>query len=264
MPESKTELMIAPPAQEESSSSKLMAIIEKMGHNPHVQVETLMQLLDVKERFERGEAKKSFDAAMAQFNRNIPVILKNKHVHYKKKDGSVVDYWHESLDSVVDAITAALAAVGISKRWTLQQEANGKITVSCVLTHAMGHSEAPVTLSAAPDDSGNKNSIQAIKSTVTYLQRTTLLAATGTAPKELVQDDDGRGAGPPQDDKPCVEDGRLTECLTWIREAVDFVILQRVFVAAVREAQELGDKDAQAQYIRAKDKRKAELRAGAQ
>jgi hypothetical protein len=51
----------------------------------------------------------------------------------------------------------------------------------------MGHSEEN-TLMAGKDDSGNKNGIQAIGSTVTYLQRYTLKAALGLA---AGADDDG-------------------------------------------------------------------------
>lgn len=68
------------------------------------------------------------------------------------------------------------------------------IRVTCVLTHSRGHSER-VWLQAARDDSGNKNSIQAVGSTVTYLQRYTLLAATGMAVQDQRDDDGAGGAG---------------------------------------------------------------------
>jgi hypothetical protein len=45
-------------------------------------------------------------------------------------------------------------------------------------------------LESAPDESGGKNSIQAIASAVSYLERYTLLAATGLAVKGM--DNDGR------------------------------------------------------------------------
>jgi hypothetical protein len=50
-------------------------------------------------------------------------------------------------------------------------------------------------MTAGADASGSKNDIQAISSTVTYLQRYTLLAATGLTSAEMDQDDDD-GAGP--------------------------------------------------------------------
>jgi len=49
-----------------------------------------------------------------------------------------------------------------------------------------------VPMQSGPDQSGKKNNIQAIGSTTTYLQRYTLLAATGLATKE--QDNDGGDA----------------------------------------------------------------------
>jgi len=258
---SNTALEIVREEPVESSSSKLMGIIEHMGRNPHVQVETLKELLALKVSFEREEARKAFHAAMAEFSRNIPVILKNKHVHYTKRDGSVVDYWHESLDSVVDAITGALAAVGISKNWPLIQD-GAKITVSCVLTHASGHSETRSTLSASPDDSGNKNSIQAIKSTVTYLERTTLLAATGTAPKDLIHDDDGRAAGGGDEPGERLAEHLVVAGIDDIDGCATLVELQRVFTRCYKMATEVGDKAAERDFIAAKDKRKAAIREG--
>jgi hypothetical protein len=99
-------------------------------------------------------------------------------------------YRHATLDNVSGLIGEALAAVGISHRWETEQLDGGQIRVTCVLTHERGHSER-VPLQASPDSSGAKNSIQAVGSTVTYLQRYTLLAATGMAVKD--QDNDGAG-----------------------------------------------------------------------
>ena len=85
----------------------------------------------------------------------------------------------------------ALTKHDLSFRWETDNGTEGLIRVTCVLTHEMGHSERTM-LQATPDTSGKKNPIQAIGSTVTYLQRYTLLAATGMAVQG--QDDDGRGA----------------------------------------------------------------------
>ncbi len=78
---------------------------------------------------------------------------------------------------------AGLAAHGFSHRWDTKQ-ADGRIEVSCILTHNLGHSES-TTLEASPDSSGKKNAIQQVASTVTYLQRYTLLAACGLATKDM-------------------------------------------------------------------------------
>jgi len=59
-----------------------------------------------------------------------------------------------------------------------------------VISHRDGHSEEN-SLSADADHSGEKNAIQAIGSTLTYLQRMTLKAALGLA---AADDDDGKAA----------------------------------------------------------------------
>jgi hypothetical protein len=157
--------------------------------------EELKQWMDLQERWEQNEARKAFVKAMTAFKETPLTIRKNKHVRFETSRG-VTEYDHVTLENVCRTIIEALSKVGISHRWSMQQE-SGTIKVSCVLTHSMGHSESTV-LEAKPDDSGGKNSIQAIGSTVTYLQRYTLLAATGLAVKEM-GDDDGAGAGKRKD-----------------------------------------------------------------
>ena len=57
---------------------------------------------------------------------------------------------------------------------TAQQD--GLVRVTCVMSHRDGYSEE-TSLQSGVDASGNKNSIQAIGSAITYLQRYTLKAA---------------------------------------------------------------------------------------
>lgn len=150
----------------------------------------LEQLMQLQERWEANEARKAYVAAMAEFKRNPPEIVKRKHVSFQTSKGTT-EYHHATLADVCEAAIRGLAQVGISHRWDVEQK-DGQITVHCVLTHAQGHSER-TTLTGRADDSGGKNAIQAIASAVTYLQRYTLLAATGLATRDM-NDDDGRGA----------------------------------------------------------------------
>jgi len=91
----------------------------------------------------------------------------------------------------------ALSKHGFAWSYDIDQQVDW-ISVTCTLKHRRGHRES-VTLGGPPDDSGQKNRLQSIGSTITYLQRYTLKAITGVAEKG--QDDDGRGgAGGAQDD----------------------------------------------------------------
>lgn len=85
-----------------------------------------------------------------------------------------------------------MAPFGLIADWRTKNEP-GSISVTCIVTHEMGHSES-TSLSGPPDSSGKKNSIQEIGSTVSYLERYTLFAITGLAATD--QDDDGEGSGP--------------------------------------------------------------------
>lgn len=152
-------------------------------------VDQLTKLMDLQERFEATEARKAFVSALNKFKESPPSLTKNKAVDFQTQKGRT-HYRHATLDNVSSIIGEALSKVGISHRWDTEQLEGGLIRVTCVLTHERGHSER-TPLQAKPDESGNKNSIQAVGSTVTYLQRYTLLAATGMAVSDG-SDDDGR------------------------------------------------------------------------
>jgi len=144
-------------------------------------LEKLEKLLALQERWEANEAKKAYHEAMAKFKQNPPKIDKDRTVAYGN-----TKYNHASLGNVTDKISAELSKHGLSASWTTKQA--GTVDVTCKITHIKGHSEE-TTLSAPADNSGSKNSIQAIGSTITYLERYTLLALTGLATYD--QDDDG-------------------------------------------------------------------------
>lgn len=173
-----------------SDSQALMQMIGTLMARPDIDVDRLERLLMVKKAWEADEARKAFHDSMAAFKRIPTVIRKDNHVSYTKKDGSVTEYDHATLGNIVKQITEGLSSHGFSVSWNTERREQ-RIYVTCSLTHRLGHSES-VTLDAAPDDSGGKNSIQAVGSAITYLQRYTLLAVTGLAVEG--QDDDGRTA----------------------------------------------------------------------
>ena len=154
-------------------------------------IEQLDKLLDLQIRWDAEQARKAWHAAMAAFKADPIVIEKRKLVEFATRDNDVTSYRHATLADVVDAVVAGMGRHGLSHRWDVSQE-GGQVVVTCYVTHRDGHSEK-VTMQAAPDTSGKKNSIQQVASAVTYLQRYTLMAAAGVAAKDV--DDDGIRAG---------------------------------------------------------------------
>ncbi len=170
-------------------------------------LEKLKGLLDLQKEFEANEARKAYHKDMAAFKANPPKIDKDKQVAYGN-----TKYSHASLANVTEKISAELSKYGLSAFWTTKQ--NGQICVTCRITHELGHSEE-TTLCAPSDTSGSKNVIQAIGSTITYLERYTLLALTGLATYE--QDDDGMAVGKPLDVEKITDD-QINQILDFINE----------------------------------------------
>lgn len=170
-------------------NSSVMTPMEMLDKavSQNASVETLSKLMDLQERWEKNQARKAFEDAMSAVKAEIPRIVKTRKVDFTTQKGRT-NYQYEDLASIMDQIGPVLSKYGLSVRYRTSAEPNLPITVTCIVSHRMGHSEEN-TLMAGKDDSGNKNSIQAIGSTVTYLQRYTLKAALGLA---AAADDDGQ------------------------------------------------------------------------
>lgn len=175
------------PRQQQSSAVTPMQMLQ-IAIERGADVGMLEKLMGLQERWEASEARKAFVTALNAFKAKPPSITKNKHVSFATRDGDRTEYDHATLDQVCDTVGSALSQHGLSHRWDISQS-EGLIAVTCILVHEMGHSEQ-VTLRAGADGSGKKNPIQQIASTVTYLQRYTLLAITGLAASGM--DDDGK------------------------------------------------------------------------
>ena len=154
-------------------------------------IEQLREFVALQREMEAEEARKAFAEDMARF-KSVPLaIKKDKNVRYKTDKG-VTEYSHATIGNVCKVIVAALAEFGFSHRWDTEQK-DGQLVVTCVITHRLGHSQS-TRLQAAPDSSGGKNGIQSIGSAKTYLERYTLLGATGVATEDQ-EDDDGQAFG---------------------------------------------------------------------
>lgn len=152
-------------------------------------VEMLAKLMDLQERWEANQARMAFASAISAAKSELPRIVKSKTVDFTTSKGRT-HYLYEDLSSIMEQIGPVLSKHGLSVRYRTTAEPNQPVSVTCIIAHSLGHSEEN-TLMAGKDESGNKNSIQAIGSTVTYLQRYTLKAALGLAASV---DDDGEKA----------------------------------------------------------------------
>lgn len=142
-------------------------------------MEVVERLMALQERWEANQARKDFDAAIADAKAEISPVVRNATGHNAKK--------YADFAAIARAVDPVISKFGLSYRFRTAQ--TDRISVTCILSHKSGHSEE-TTLSGAPDTTGSKNAIQAIGSTLTYLQRYSLVQALGLA---AANDDDGRG-----------------------------------------------------------------------
>lgn len=207
----------------------MLAVAVQRGMDPG----TIKELMDLHERWEAGEARKAYNKALAAFKGEAVEIIKRKRVHFANKAGNTTDYKHAELSDVIEAIGPALSKHGFSWGWRTKQE-KGWIEVTCELKHELGHFDT-VTLGAPADDSGGKNPVQQIVSTVSYLERHTLKAITGVAEKG----DDKDGGPPKQSVEPDAEGkAKLEACasLAGLQETwKSLTALQRKTLGGVKD-----------------------------
>jgi hypothetical protein len=179
----------APVAAPVSEAGAVMAMIERMSTDPTISIERVEQAFAFYEKVQASQARKAFDAAMAAAKAEIPVIIKKRTVKYGAP-GKETTYQHEDLGGIAEIVDPILAKFGLSYRYRTSSKLNQPVSVTCIIAHEAGYFEE-TTLTAGRDDSGGKNAIQAIGSSVTYLQRYTLKAALGLA---AAKDDDAKTA----------------------------------------------------------------------
>lgn len=175
------------PEQQEVTLTPIMLINQALTNN--VSIEQLAQLMDLQERWEKKEAKKTFMVALAAFQAEMPVLKKNKTAKITSKTGGSYSYTYAELGYITSIITPLLSKHGLSYRWDFQ-EVGDKLKVTCNVTHIDGHTEC-TSMEAGRDNSGSKNDIQQKGSTMTYLQRYTLIGALGLSTAN--EDIDGQG-----------------------------------------------------------------------
>lgn len=141
---------------------------------------SVKEMMALSKELAADQARRAFDEAVSSAKAEIPTIVKNAKGHNNKAYANFAAY--------AEALKDVLARHGLSYRFRTEQ--TDRITVTCVLSHKGGHFEEN-SLSGPADTSGSKNAIQAIGSTLTYLQRYTLIQALGLAASD---DDDGRSS----------------------------------------------------------------------
>ena len=101
-------------------------------------METVEKLLAMRKELRAEKAKELFDASMANFQEECPVIEKKKIVNDK---GGKERYKYATLDRIVSQVKVYIAKYGLSYSINVQQDEK-LLTVVCAVKHTAGHSES--------------------------------------------------------------------------------------------------------------------------
>ena len=127
------ELATIPQKQPSIDIAQLMTLaVEKQ-----LPVETMERLFDLRAKMKAEFAKEEFDAAMAAFQRDCPVIAKTKAVH---TNSGQLAYRYAPLETIVAQVKDVLARHGFSYQIKTETK-EGMVKAICIVKHVAGHSE---------------------------------------------------------------------------------------------------------------------------
>lgn len=178
-----------------------------------VDVATMEKLMDLQERWQKGEAKKAFDRSMAAFQSECPAI--NKTVTVKNKDGSA-RYKFAPLDAIIEQVKSILQKHGFSYTIDVKYENNIMLS-TCKITHELGHSETS-TFPAPIDPQGFMNEAQKFASASTFAKRYAFCNAFGIMTADM--DDDSQESGT------ALQDANIAASMEMIKNAKSVQSLQ--------------------------------------
>lgn len=188
------------PGIPEAAAPSMFELIMRAVKDPACDPTKMAQLLELSRQVRADDAKAAYTAALVKLKPLLPVIDKKGRIviHEKGKekiDAFVIQSTAYALWEDIDAaITPILYDHGFVLTFRCGAGAEGRITVTGVLSHEMGHSEE-TTMQLPLDTSGSKNNVQAVGSSTSYGKRYTAGLLLNLRTKG--EDDDGKSGGDP-------------------------------------------------------------------
>lgn len=161
----------------------VVSMIVAAASDPNVDVQKLEKLIDMQERWQRLQAESEFNQAFSVMQGELPTVVE------KGRGDKQMAY--APIEDVMEAVRPVLQKHGfsVSHQTEWPQDRKGTVRIVGILSHRLGHSRTSVFESQA-DNSGSKNAIQALGSTITYGRRYTLNDLLGIVSRRG-EDNDG-------------------------------------------------------------------------
>lgn len=195
------------------AESPVLALVQALAINPDVSVEKMERIIALQTQLLDREAERAFGVAFAAMQAGMEAVKERGEGNRGEKGGS---YSYAKYEDVMDAIRPHLKAHGFGIHHETAYLDGGRVRITGVLTHALGHQRRSEFVAQA-DSGGGKNSVQAFGSSTSYGRRYTTYDLLGLATRG--QDDDGAKSGKP--DPPAGFDDWLADLAATADEGTD-------------------------------------------
>jgi hypothetical protein len=186
---SKLEKKDASPLLPKVDDSVLLEMVKRTDIDP----DRLEKFMDLQFKMEAKQAERAFNAALAEFQGECPIIDKSKNVSFKS-----VNYDYSPIEEIASVIKPILNKHGLSYSFNIKETSDkDKLELITKIRHVAGHCEETSYFFNKYHDDDRMNSAQRAKSSVTFSKRAALENALGLVTAK--EDDDAgglKGLGP--------------------------------------------------------------------
>lgn len=175
--------------KQESSALSPMNLIE-LAISTNADIDKLEKLMQLKERWDKEQARKSFINSMSLFQSELPVIKRTK-AGSKTKSGEVA-YHYAPLDSIVEQTRLLISKHGFSYTLDTPVSLEDGVEIKITVSHIDGHSETTTVKMPFVERTGVMSPPQVLGATMSYAKRYAFCNAFGI----MTGDDDSDAITP--------------------------------------------------------------------
>jgi hypothetical protein len=243
---------LLPPAPPADSASAVLALIERVALDPGADAEKLERMTAMYEALKAKEAELAYNTAKGRILKKLAIIkiVKNRAAlnevnNATPQKGGPEPFRYAPLEAIDKHLRPLLAEEEMDLSYSDEPAGGGGIRIRGRLRHLPGGYYEDSFMSAPPDTTGGKSSVQAVGSTNSYLRR--YVACNIFNIVVVGDDDDGNGG--------TIDEAQTRTILALIKKAkVGPKFLKYVRAKSVEEA---GSLKAAVATISVRDYRKA-------
>ena len=146
-------------------ANNALTVLQAAINNPGLDIEKMEKFINLYEKMENKKSEQAYYEAFPKLQSELPEVSKDGKIIVNGEIRSN----YAKFETIMKVIQPALTANGFGISF-IPRIAEGKIIVSCKVSHTGGHIEK-ADIELPFDSSGTKNTVQSIGSSMTYAKR---------------------------------------------------------------------------------------------